>query len=207
MQMQQPNTLGLQSSQFTQNFQASPQQMDPSHMTMFTIPAGTILYHGTTTKSQFDTTNFRIGDETKVAYFSPQKRFAADNIKGCSKSPVEHGWIHKFRVNKDIDRIKIVSAFALDSKSTDKQMLAQYCNRYSANQTNGFGFFFPANYLKRFSVDGDDEQPQSIQSASQQQLLYESEFAICAPNLFMEYVSTERCMTKRKISKPYRFDQ
>ena len=48
--------------------------MAPSRTTEYTIPEGTILYHGTMTKESFNPYDIRLGDDNLVAYFSPNKK-------------------------------------------------------------------------------------------------------------------------------------
>jgi hypothetical protein len=35
---------------------------------------------------------------------------------------------------------------------------------------------------------------------------YYSEFALCAPNDYLTYLYSQKCMSLRKLSQPYRFD-
>ena len=35
---------------------------------------------------------------------------------------------------------------------------------------------------------------------------YYSEFALCNPNDYLIYLYTQKCMSLRKLSQPYRFD-
>ena len=65
---------------------------------------------------------------------------------------------------------------------------------------DGIGFFFPRRDEKDFVEiqKGDD---------SIKRLAFDSEFAICNPNDFLEYVSSQRCVSLRKLSKDYHFSK
>ena len=79
--------------------------MEPSKTTLYKIPKGTILYHGSLTKEAFNPYDIRLGDDRLVSYFSPNKSLAADYIVGCALYPTKSGFLHKFRVKKDIEKI------------------------------------------------------------------------------------------------------
>ena len=84
---------------------------EPSKTSLYTIPQGTILYHGSLTRETFNTHDIRLGDDKLIAYFSPSKRIAADYIVGCALYPTKPGFIHKFLVNENIRRIAIISPY------------------------------------------------------------------------------------------------
>ena len=79
--------------------------------TMYSIPVGTILYHGSLYKETFNPAHIRLGDERLIAYFSPNKSFAADRILACANYPSRSGYIHKFKVTTAITDIKILSIY------------------------------------------------------------------------------------------------
>ena len=85
--------------------------MEPSKTSLYLIERGTILYHGSMSKGQFNPYDIRLGDDRLAAYFSPNKRLAADYIVGCALFPTKAGYLHKFRVKKDIAKILIISAY------------------------------------------------------------------------------------------------
>ena len=43
--------------------------MEPSKTTLYKIPKGTILYHGSLTKEAFNPYDIRLGDDRLVSYF------------------------------------------------------------------------------------------------------------------------------------------
>lgn len=85
--------------------------MEPSKTTLYTIPRGTLLYHGSLTKESFNPFDIRLGEDKLVSFFSPNKRLAADYIVGCALYPTRSGYLHKFRVKKDIEKMMIISTF------------------------------------------------------------------------------------------------
>merc|ERR1711916_34332 len=66
--------------------------MEPSKTTLYVIPRGTILYHGSMVKESFNPYDIRLGDDRLVSYFSPNKRLAADYIVGCALYPTKSGF-------------------------------------------------------------------------------------------------------------------
>ena len=62
-------------------------------------------------KESFNPDDIRLGNDNLVSYFSPNKRLAADYITGCALYPSKNGYIHKFRVKKDITKLMILSNY------------------------------------------------------------------------------------------------
>merc|ERR1712146_783067 len=50
--------------------------MEPSKTTTYTIPQGAILYHGSMVRESFNPYDIKLGNDTLVSYFSPNKEFA-----------------------------------------------------------------------------------------------------------------------------------
>ena len=171
--------------------QTNLKYMDPTDLTTYTIPSGTILFHGTKIKDTFNPKNIKLGDNELVAFFSTSKRFAADFISSCGNYPIENGYIHMFRVTKDINNIFIISSYEFNNKMTDEFLQKYFCNGKNIynSKFNGVGFF-----IQRV----DDQLNPNIN--------YIPEFAICDPNQFLEYINTQRCQAKRSLSDSYRFD-
>lgn len=155
---------------------------EPSKLNLYTIKKGTFLYHGTNKTETFDPYNVKLNDDTMVAFFSPDKELAASYISNCNNHPEQTGFIHLFCAKKDIDKIKIISAYEIKDKNRMK-IDDLYC-RLSPNreQLNGIGYFYK---------NGSNN----------------SEFALCNPNEYLEYISTQRCISNMKLGNPYNFTQ
>lgn len=164
--------------------------MEPSKTTLYKIPKGTILYHGSLTKEAFNPYDIRLGEDRLVSYFSPNKGLAADYIVGCALYPTKSGFLHKFRVKKDIEKILIVSTHDKQAHWSLEFLEDSFCSRKFRIQLDGIGFFFPTG-IEDQSYDNNK--------------YFDSEFAICNPNEHLEYVSTQRCVSARKLNKEYNF--
>lgn len=176
--------------------------MAPSRTTEYTIPEGTILYHGTMTKESFNPYDIRLGDDNLVAYFSPNKKLAADYIVGCAIFPNKNGFIHKFRVKKPLEKVLILSTYEKKKQWNLKFIEDSFCSRKYRIQLNGIGFFYPKVDEVEFIEEATGQSVVDLKAPS-----FDSEFAICNPNEFLEYVSTQRCIASRKLSTQYRFNQ
>ena len=174
--------------------------MEPSKTSLYNIPRGTIMYHGSLNRESFNPYDIRLGDDKLVAFFSPNKRLAADYIVGCALYPTKAGFLHKFRVKKDIEKLLIISTYEKQQHWTLKFLEDSFCSRKFRIQLDGIGFFFPRRDEKDFS---------SIQNGESniKRLSFDSEFAICNPNEYLEYISTQRCSSMRKLSKDYHFSK
>ena len=162
--------------------------MEPSKTTTYTIPQGTILYHGSMVRESFNPYDIKLGNDTLVSYFSPNKEFAQDYIIGCALYPNKSGYIHAFRVKKNIENILIISTYEKQKTWTTKHIEDTFCSRKFRIQLNGIGFFFPKKQMQNENtVD------------------FHSEFALCNPGQYLEYVHTEKCESTRKLSNPYNF--
>ena len=166
--------------------------MEPSKTTLYKIPKGTILYHGSLTKEAFNPYDIRLGDDRLVSYFSPNKSLAADYIVGCALYPTKSGFLHKFRVKKDIEKILIVSTHDKQAHWSLEFLEDSFCSRKFRIQLDGIGFFFPTGI--------EDETYDNNQ-------YFDSEFAICNPDEYLEYVSTQRCQSVRKLTNDYHFSK
>ena len=166
--------------------------MEPSKTTLYKIPKGTILYHGSLTKEAFNPYDIRLGDDRLVSYFSPNKGLAADYIVGCALYPTKSGFLHKFRVKKDIEKILIVSTHDKQAHWSLEFLEDSFCSRKFRIQLDGIGFFFPTG-IEDQSYDNNK--------------YFDSEFAICDPGNNLEYISTQRCVSVRKLTKEYHFSK
>lgn len=184
-----------------ENGPSSLPHMDASHMTFFTIPIGTELFHGSNHVSQFNTTRVDIGGSELAAFFSPNKKFASSYIQECATAPETRGYIHKFRVAKTLDRIYIISPEDKDFAWNEKTLKDKFCNSTKLDNINGIGFFVPESEADKFAKDtngGDSRNSDKIHS---------SEFALCNPGAFLEYVGTYRCIGPRQLSDEYNFNE
>jgi len=173
--------------------------MEPSKTTLYTIPKGTILYHGSLYKESFNPFDIRMNEDKLVSYFSPNKRLAADYIVGCALYPTRQGYLHKFRVKKNIEKIMIVSTFEKKSNWTLSFMEDTFCSRKFRIQLDGIGFFFPRRDEQDLYNAGNIQSDPKIS--------FDAEFAICDPNEYLEYISTQRCVSMRKLSGNYHFNK
>ena len=153
------------------------------------------------TKESFNPFDIRLGDDNLVAYLSPSKRFASSYIVDCAIYPNKNGFIHKFRVKKPINDILILSTFEKKKQWNLKFIEDSFCSRKYRIQLNGVGFFYPKADEIEFKQEGD------LNNITEEKQSFDSEFAICNPQEFLEYVSTQRCIASRKLSDQYRFNQ
>lgn len=177
---------------------------DSSRITLYRIKKGTILYHGSKNKETFNPSNIKLDDNTLACYFTTNKQFSADYISRCTFYPKEQGFIHKFIVKKDIDRVFIVSKYDKKSDWDIKKIESLFCNNNSefGEKLDGVGFFYLSNNYNEFNDESIDNDNQDLSSGN-----YELELALCDPNNFLDYVSTQRCIAVRKISSSYQFTQ
>jgi hypothetical protein len=176
---------------------------DSSRITLYRIKKGTILYHGSKSKETFNPFNIKLDDDILAGYFTTNKQFSADYISRCAFYPKEQGYIHKFIVKRNIDRVLIVSKFDKKSDWDVKKIENLFCNSNNkyGEKLDGVGFFYLSNNYNEFnneSIDNDNQETSSN---------YELELALCDPNNFLDYVSTQRCIAVRKISSNYQFTQ
>lgn len=175
---------------------------NPSEYKFYTIPAGKILYHGSIDKKTFDPFKIKLSDSTLSAFFSPYKGFASDYIMRCSAYPAQNGYIHAFRVKKDIDKILILSPYELKNRDN---VLAEIDNKFCKREPNkedmnGIGFFFPEKDLDNFAGDIEKHLPTGAQLDPNN-----GEFALCNPREYLEYINTQECVSLRKLSEMYNF--
>ena len=190
-----PNTVYNSVPQnMNQNLNLNP--VAPGTTQLYNIPAGTILYHGSLNKESFNPYDIRLGDDRLVSYFSQSKRLAADYIIGCALYPTKSGFLHKFRVKKDIKRILIISPHERQSHWTLRFIEDSFCSRKFRIQLDGIGFFFPKKHESVFSRDNQQNDGR---------IDFDNEFAICDPNEFLEYIDTQRCVSMRKLTPAYSF--
>ena len=177
---------------------------NPSYTTdrldTYTIKEGTILYHATSNKKGFNTNYINLGDDKLINFFTPNFRLASDKIEGCSVDK-QNGYIHVFRVVKDIPNIYVRLPYDIADDINSGLLANEFCSK---NQNYyGIGFFYPKNNIEMFS--------NNIYQQSQTNILYNpeqyySEFGLCNPKPYLEYLYSQRCQSLRKLSEPYRFN-
>jgi hypothetical protein len=170
-------------------------QPDPSRVTLYTIPEGIYLYHGTTTVSQFNPEMINVGKDSLVAFFSPNKELAASYIQNCVAGG--EGYIHKFKTLKPIDRIFIFSPNDKDLYWNTTIIESKFCNS-SKDRVRLNGIVFAVS---------DTDKGKFVNSNSTiSENMFSCEFALCDPNSsILSYEETSRCVAPRKLSDPYKF--
>ncbi len=178
---------------------------NPSYTTeevnTYTIKEGTILYHATSNKKGFNKNQIDLGKDKLINFFTPNFRLASDKIEGCSIDK-QNGFIHVFRVVKDIPNIYVKLPYDIANDINSGLLANEFC---SANQNYyGIGFFYPKNNIEMFSNNPYQStlNPQILGNPDQ----YYSEFGLCNPKPYLEYLYSQRCQSLRKLSEPYRFD-
>jgi len=166
----------------------------------YTIREGTILYHATSNKKGFNTNYINLGQDKLINFFTPNFRLASDKIEGCSVDK-QNGYIHVFRVVKDIPNIYVRLPYDIADDINSGLLANEFCSK---NQNYyGIGFFYPKNNIEMFSNNMyQQSQPNILDNPDQ----YYSEFGLCNPKPYIEYLYSQRCQSLRKLSVPYRFD-
>lgn len=184
----------------------------PSSMSLTTIPSNTILYHGSTTVSQFNTEQINLGKDTLVAFFSPNIDFAASYIGNCMGGHSGHhsdgapptGYIHKFRTKYDVHNIYVISSHDKLMNWEPKRVDDKFCKTpVNDRRLNGVCFFVPAENKMRFTDEGQNQNGGKDPFESGQQMM--SEIALCDPGSVLEYVGTFQCLGARTLSTEYDF--
>lgn len=197
------NTLGTSSLLETNTLGLSSQIVDvPQAPITYTIRQGTILYHGTKQRG-FDTNLINLGNDKLVKFFTPDLRLASDVIQGCSLNKLDN-YIHIFRVKKDIPNIYVKMPYDIADDIDSGVLANEFC--CEKNNYSGLGFFYPKNNIEMFSNNQIIFEQERLLDLSNESNYY-SEFAICNPKIYLEYVESLRCMSLRKLSKPYRIDE
>jgi hypothetical protein len=151
-----------------------------SHTNYHRVEVGTILYHGTITKETFNPFDIKLGEDTLVAFFSQSRESAADNAM-CYSIGEKKGFVHKFRVKKPIEKILIISPYERSRTWDLASIENKFCkNSVMGERLNGIGFFYP-----------DKANPGS----------FYAEYALCSPNDYLEYISTQNCTNLQSLSE------
>lgn len=186
-----------------QNAQNIQNSIEPTEqINTYTIKEGTILYHATSNKKGFDTKNLNLGDDKLINFFTPNFRLASDKIEGCSVDK-QNGFIHVFKVVKDIPNIYVKLPYDIADDINSGLLANEFCSK---NQNYyGIGFFYPKNNIEMFSNNSYQQQQQQYLTTDNIEQYY-SEFGLCNPKPYLEYLYSQRCQSLRKLSDPYRFN-
>ena len=93
----------------------------------YTIPVGTILYHSTEKKRGFNTNYIKFGNDKIITFFTPNFRLASDKIEGCSINK-QHGYIHAFKVIKEISNIYIKLPYDNEDDLSLENLNEEFCS-------------------------------------------------------------------------------
>ena len=66
-------------------------------------------------------------------------------------------------------------------------------------------FFYPKDEIELFNNSIFNQRTQEMHENLDDDSYY-SEFALCSPNDYLTYLYSQKCMSLRKLSQPYRFD-
>jgi hypothetical protein len=168
----------------------------------YTIRKGTIMYHATVNKRGFNTKEIKLGKDKLISFFTPNFRLASDKIEGCSIDK-QKGFIHVFEVKTDIPNIFIKLPYDTDEELNLDELKDKFCN--GNEYYKGVGFFYPKNEIELFNNSVLNQRTQEMHENLDDDSYY-SEFALCSPNDYLEYLYSQKCMSLRKLSQPYRFD-
>jgi hypothetical protein len=168
------------------------------YINTYTIKEGTILYHATTNKKGFNTNYIELGKDKLINFFTPNFRLASDKIEGCSVDK-QNGYIHVFRVKKDIPNIYVKLPYDITDDINSGTLANEFCSQN--HNYFGIGFFYPKNNIEMFS-NLQSSQNFNITDESN----YYSEFGLCNPRPYLEYIYSQRCQSLRKLSDPFRFN-
>jgi hypothetical protein len=168
----------------------------------YTIPKGTILYHANKEKRGFNPNEIKLGKDKLISFFTPNLRLASDKIEGCSIDN-QKGYIHVFITKEDIREIVIKLAYDTNEELNIEDLRNKFCN--GEQYYKGVGFFYPKNEIELFNNSILNERTEEIHENLNDNNYY-SEFALCSPSDYLEYIYTQKCMSLRKLSEPYRFD-
>ena len=185
---------------YPDKYLSRPNFLDQSSNT-YTIKAGTILYHAATNKRGFNTHNIELGNDRVILFFTPNFRLASDRIEGCSVNK-QKSYIHVFKVKQDIPNICVKLPYDTSDDISPESLHNQFC---SSGKYSGVGFFYPKNEIELFSNMMYNSNS-NFQGSNVENEFY-SEFGLCNPTPYLEYLYSQKCESIRKLSQRYRFDR
>jgi hypothetical protein len=171
-----------------------------SHLTLRTIEQGINLYHGTYLMKSYNQRDILLNDGTLLAIFSNNIKLAADRFGNCSTWPTNKGYLHKFRVKKDIPYIKVVDSSRLQFPTSvgngvtgvaddfNLSVLEEmYCNSKENPKLNGFAIPIPR------PVAGDPGN----------RVVWDYIIGLCNPNEYLEPIEIRECIRPYKLGTAY----
>lgn len=167
----------------------------------YTIKKDTILYFASDRRG-FNINSLQFNNSKReVVFFTPHFRLASDGIEGCSVNK-QKGYIHSFQVVEDIPNIFVKVPYDTDENVNPERLFKKFC--WGDKTYNGVAFFYPKNEIElfnnlqefMFNNNGDNFTNDH----------FYSEFGFCNPGAYLSYVYSQKCMSLRKLSRPYRFD-
>jgi hypothetical protein len=170
----------------------------------YTIPKGTILYYSTTDRKGFNVNSIKLygsgylnNSSEPVSFFTPNFRLASDKIQGCSIDK-QKGYIHTFRVIREIPDIFIKLPYDMNDGITVEDIHKDFCE--GSEKYLGVGFFYPKNEIEIFNNNINNKNIQNINGDE-----FYSEYYLCNPRPYVEYMYSQKCMSLRKLSTQYKF--
>ena len=126
----------------------------------------------------------------------------------CSKFPVEEGFLHKFVVKKPIDNIAVISSYVFNKEWTDTYLENHFCNS-SKNKfgrpINGIAIFYPRKASENELATTGNDVDANYQNNDN--IIFDVDIALCNPADYLDYQSTQSCISKRKLGDPSPFNQ
>ena len=174
----------------------------------YTIPEGTILYYSSD-KRGFNTNSLQLhgsgyvnNSSEHISFFTPNFRLASDKIQGCSIDR-QKGYIHTFRVIREIPDIFIKLPYDTNEDISLPDLHKDFCE--GSTKYTGVGFFYPKNEIDLFNnninTDNNAEMDIDIDNGE-----FYSEFYLCNPRPYLEYIYSQKCASLRKLTDPYKFN-
>ena len=160
------------------------------------IPAGLSLYHGSKTKETFDVTKINLSTEKDISMciFSSHINLALSSIGSCA--PLGgNGFVHEFRIKRDIPGLYVMSSHELQNK-TINDLHKSYCGSNDGQTYNGIMFYVDDINLRKLTGENPDLGSN----------IERIEVGLCRPHDWLEYVKTIRCIGPRNLSEPYNFN-
>jgi hypothetical protein len=159
-----------------------------SRMNLATIKENTVLYHGTFDVDMFNPFDIRLGKDVLTAYFSNNKTRAADRIMHCAmQAESNKGYLHTFRTKKPINKVLVKSITEIKGLN-EKEISNQFC-KSDKIKLNGLMFQIQRKKLDEYG---------------RQTIYFDYQLAICDPDEYLEYISTQQCILPYTLSQPYR---
>lgn len=171
----------------------------------YTIPSGSILYHGSVELETFNTKPLIVGSKTYTTFFTFSEELAALEFGNCRPEPGK-GYLHKFEVIKSINNVILSELYSQNYVGENGVSMAydldNINNNYCGNYINQFGQTFDAVAFKK----QPDDSELSITNLTDHPDIENIKVAICKPHEFLVYKSSRRCQYG-KLSGDYNFTE